>query len=190
MFEMKGLRIVQGLGIAMRSRSLLTSGLWAFALGILAFGMMPQAAMAVPRTCIPPGNNAQCTRDSQCCAGSVCAGVCKRGCKIDRVFYDNGAINPNNDCQWCQGTTNRFGWTNRVSGVACGSGSDTDCDNPNTCNGSGSCQANHELDDTACTTDGNDCTSDVCAGGASAHPNELEDKVWSGSDTDCDNRYL
>jgi hypothetical protein len=58
-----------------------------------------------------------------------------------------------------------------------------------TCNASGVCQTNHEADDTACTSDGNDCTSDVCSGGVCTHPNEPEDTACgSNSDTDCDNR--
>src|SRR5262245_29714603 len=89
-----------------------------FILGVLAFVAMPQVALAKPSACISPGPNSQCTRDDQCCDGSVCAGVCKRGCKITvngvKTFYDNGAINPANDCQSCQAAVNRFGWTNRA----------------------------------------------------------------------------
>ncbi len=62
---------------------------------------------------------------------------------------------------------------NLPNGTACGSQNNTDCDNPNTCNGSGTCLNNFEPSGTACTSDGNVCTDDVCNGaGACTHPNE------------------
>src|SRR5206468_1287758 len=74
------------------------------------------------------------------------------------------------------------------SGTTCGSPTDTDCDNPDTCNGSGVCQSNNEPNGKACTTDGNACTSDVCGAGVCTHPN-LPSGTTCGSptDTDCDN---
>jgi len=132
---------------------------------------------AVAATCIRPGNRATCTRDDQCCSGAVCAGVCRSGCKIEtrvsqngtirisKAFYANGTINPDNDCQWCQAAANRFGWTNRTSGVSCGSPSQTSCDNPDTCNGSGTCLPNHVADDTTCGTPGQCEVQDTCSNG-------------------------
>src|SRR2546425_6862395 len=61
---------------------------------------------------------------------------------------------------------------NEPAGHACGSPSDTDCDNPDTCDGLGMCQSNNEPNGTTCTTDGNDCTADVCAAGVCTHPAE------------------
>ncbi|RME30240.1 MAG: hypothetical protein D6806_00480, partial [Deltaproteobacteria bacterium] len=61
---------------------------------------------------------------------------------------------------------------NLASGAPCGSHLDTECDNPDTCDGSGNCLANHELAGTPCTDDGNVCTDDVCDGsGQCTHPN-------------------
>jgi len=54
----------------------------------------------------------------------------------------------------------------------CGDQTDTDCNNPNTCDGSGNCQNNYEPVDTACTSDENDCTDDKCdAAGVCDHTN-------------------
>src|SRR4029078_2410945 len=77
---------------------------------------------------------------------------------------------------------------NLPSGTACGSGADSDCDNPDTFKGSGVCKANNEPDDTGCTSDGNDCTRDVCGAGVCTHPNLPSGTACgSGADSDCDN---
>src|SRR5439155_1424543 len=78
--------------------------------------------------------------------------------------------------------------TNVTAGTACGSASDTDCDNPDTCNGSGVCQSNNEANGTSCTSDSNDCTTDTCSAGVCAHTNVTAGTACgSASDTDCDN---
>ncbi|MDX2170107.1 MAG: hypothetical protein SF182_23755 [Deltaproteobacteria bacterium] len=57
------------------------------------------------------------------------------------------------------------------SGQGCGDPTDSDCTNPDTCNGSGSCLANHESGGTACSDDGETCTTDSCDGsGLCTHP--------------------
>jgi len=78
---------------------------------------------------------------------------------------------------------------NQPVNFACGSPANTDCDNANTCNGSGVCQANNETPGFGCTTDGNDCTNDVCgAGGLCTHPNQpAAFACGSPANTDCDN---
>ena len=141
----------------------------------------PRAALAGPSACIPPGGKAPCKTDNQCCEGAVCGGgLCKRGCKINKVYYDNGAINPLNECQWCQASTNRFGWTNRVSGTACGSPADTECTNPDTCNGAGSCLPNHEPVTTNCGDAGTQCTNqDKCNGSGSCTDNGFKPATTS-----------
>jgi len=178
-------------GAAVRSRSILTYGRWAFALGALAFGVMPRAALAAPRVCIPPGDRARCERDYQCCEGAVCAGVCRSGCKINKTFYPNGWINEDNDCQWCQAATNRFGWTNFASGTACGDQTDDECTNPDTCDGSGACLANHEPTTTTCGDAEGPCTNqDYCDGSGGCTDNEFKSAstaCGSDADTECDN---
>jgi hypothetical protein len=58
-----------------------------------------------------------------------------------------------------------------AAGFACGSNGNTDCDNPDTCDGSGSCALNNEPAGTACTDDGEVCTIDQCnAAGSCTHP--------------------
>jgi hypothetical protein len=56
------------------------------------------------------------------------------------------------------------------AGTPCGSSSDTDCDNPDTCDGNNNCQSNNEPDGTPCTDDGETCTADECDGGVCTHP--------------------
>jgi MYXO-CTERM domain-containing protein len=73
-------------------------------------------------------------------------------------------------------------------GTACGDGTDSDCLNPDTCDGAGACQSNDESDGTACTSDGNDCTGDVCGSGVCTHPNETAGtSCGDGTDDDCRN---
>ncbi len=54
--------------------------------------------------------------------------------------------------------------TDYVDGAAetpCGSNDETECDKPDSCDGSGSCQSNHEPDGTACVN--GSCESGVCS---------------------------
>jgi hypothetical protein len=71
-------------------------------------------------------------------------------------------------------------------GAACGDPSDTDCDNPDSCDGGGICLINNEPDGTPCTDDGNACTDDICDTGLCDHPYWPEGhSCGDGSDTDC-----
>ena len=57
------------------------------------------------------------------------------------------------------------------AGTPCGDSSNTDCTNPDTCNGSGQCLPNNDPSGTLCTDDGNACTYDQCNGsGSCLHP--------------------
>ena len=57
------------------------------------------------------------------------------------------------------------------AGSSCGDPADTDCNNPDTCDGAGTCLPNYEPSGYACPDDGNQCTSDVCNGdGFCSHP--------------------
>ena len=59
----------------------------------------------------------------------------------------------------------------KPAGTACNSPADTDCDNPDTCNGLGSCQSNNEPSGFPCTPDADTCTADQCNGsGTCTHP--------------------
>ena len=130
-----------------------------------------------------------CTVDDQCTSGA-CGGsprdcsdglscttdTCNEGmdrcdhpidagtCLISGTCYNNNNNNPANECQACIAGTSQTDFTNKTTGTLCGSSSDTDCDNPDTCNGSGVCQPNYEAADTPCTDEGSPCTSDLCDG--------------------------
>ncbi len=91
---------------------------------------------------------------------------------------------------------------NFAAGTACGDQTNTDCTNPDSCNGSGVCQANHEANGTPCTDDGVFCNGDeFCQGGVcqpsgidpcAATPatptcDEANDRcIFCQSDTECD----
>lgn len=79
--------------------------------------------------------------------------------------------------------------TFEASGSACGDQEDNECTHPNTCNGAGVCQANHEAEATACGDDGIECTLDQCDdAGACIHPNRPAGfACGDATDTDCNN---
>jgi hypothetical protein len=78
------------------------------------------------------------------------------------------------------------------SGTACGDQSDTECSNPDTCDGSGACQDNHEAGGKmiTCGDAGTECTNqDYCAGDGTCTDNGFVDAGKTcGSDGDgiCD----
>jgi len=55
------------------------------------------------------------------------------------------------------------------AGTRCGAFLDSECDDPDTCNGAGACLENKLPDDTPCLNDGQACTRDVCESGVCAH---------------------
>ena len=66
------------------------------------------------------------------------------------------------------------------AGTACGSGSDMDCDNPDSCNGAGTCDINNEGDGTNCGDQAVECLQDdECASGA------CQDNGFETSGTAC-----
>lgn len=122
-----------------------------------------------PRTCT---DNIACTTDTCDETNDRCVNTVTTGfCLIGGLCFANNASNPANACQFCNSAASSNSFSNRPAGTACGSGLNTDCDNPDTCNGSGACQANNEADGTACTADANQCTRDICQGGLCTHPN-------------------
>ncbi len=77
-----------------------------------------------------------------------------------------------------------------AAGTACGSASDTECDNPDTCNGSGSCQLNNAANGTFCGDAGTECTNqDTCSSGvcADAGFKTAGAACGDGSSGACDN---
>ncbi len=80
---------------------------------------------------------------------------------------------------------------NEPTGTACGDPSNTDCDNPDTCDGAGGCLLNNEPDGAAplgLCDDANECSKNLCGGGLCANPSEpVGTACGDPSDTDCDN---
>ena len=74
-------------------------------------------------------------------------------------------------------------------GTPCGSGSGTDCDDPDTCDGFGSCLDNYEPIGTACSDDGDECTVDQCDGAGTCEHPDAPAGTPCGDDTftECDN---
>lgn len=118
------------------------------------------------------------------CTNTLNAG----SCLVGGVCYSGGTLNPGNDCEFCDSVANPTGWTPRASGSSCGNAATTDCDNPDTCNGSGACLANHVSNGSMCTDDANDCTNDVCSAGLCTHPPRAAGLACGdGTFTDCNN---
>jgi hypothetical protein len=147
-------------------------GGWAIALVAVILGVMPQGAIADQPDPLPSALRGQF-------------------CRINKTFFANGAINPNNDCQWCDADVDRFAWTHLGLGTACGSDTDSECDNPDTCNGSGVCQTNYEITGLACGDSEGACTNaDACDGAGSCTDNGFKPATTTcGDPTDnaCDN---
>ncbi|MGB0714654.1 MAG: hypothetical protein ACPGXK_02180, partial [Phycisphaerae bacterium] len=81
--------------------------------------------------------------------------------------------------------------TNVSAGTACGDVTNNECDNPDTCDGAGTCQPNYEAAGFACGSIlDDDCTNpDSCdgAGACLANHESAGTACGSASDTDCDN---
>jgi len=74
----------------------------------------------------------------------------------------------------------------KAVGAACGSSTNTDCTDPDTCNGAGVCLANNATDGTSCEdgnacTTGEACTNGTCAGGSGTCPLDHY-KCYQGKD--------
>jgi hypothetical protein len=102
---------------------------------------------------------------SPCDDGTFCNGPdqCAAGaCTIHDGDPCTGGAECNNVCN--EGADNCFS----LPGATCGSPADTDCTNPDSCNGSGTCLSNHAANGSSCS-DANPCTvGDVCASGTCA----------------------
>jgi hypothetical protein len=70
-------------------------------------------------------------------------------------------------------------YTNSASGTACGDPSTTSCDNPDTCDGAGSCQVNHVSNGANCGTPGTCENQDTCFNGL------CQDNGYQGAGTPC-----
>lgn len=123
------------------------------------------------KTCPPDAfkpNGTACTADGNPCTVDQCNGggaTCQHPAGNSGVVCRASAgqcdIAENCDGANAACPVNAF----QPSGTACGSNSNTDCDNPDSCNGTGTCTVNNEPNGTSCS-DGDQCTSsDSCAAG-------------------------
>ncbi len=82
----------------------------------------------------------------------------------------NGSLDPGEQCDppgECCTTTCQY----KSTGTSCGSSTNSDCTNPDSCNATGICMSNHAGNGTNCDdglfcTDGETCASGTCGGGA------------------------
>ena len=76
-------------------------------------------------TTCEPGDGLSCTSGS--CAAGSCEVQLDTGCLIDNQCIEDGAINPDNDCQLCDPAQNTTDWSNQSDGASCDSGDSLDC---------------------------------------------------------------
>ncbi len=108
-------------------------------------------------------------------------------CLIAGVCRDAGEVNPNNTCQECDPSMNPSGWTNSPAGTFCGDQTNSDCDRPNRCNGSGGCSNNFEPAGTPCGDNTvNACTAaDTCSAAGSCLPNNSNNGTMCNDGLRC-----
>jgi hypothetical protein len=129
-----------------------------------------------------PDDGEACTADA-CDGGGTCthpAGNAGTTCRADAGECDVG--------ETCDGTTPTCPIDAlEPAGTACGDGGDTDCTDPDSCDGSGTCLPNHEGAGTACADDGEACTTDACDGGGTCdHPAGNAGTTCRADGGDCD----
>jgi choice-of-anchor B domain-containing protein len=170
------------------------------------FVLDPSAALAATDTDangIPDNCEGECQTDADCDDGNACtldscearASTCNHIPEYDDLIYccnpetgDLTSLDDGNDCTegFCE-PDGAINWFDMVFGTPCGDPSDTDCDNPDTCDGAGTCMPNTEPNGTACESGafcvvGEACMNGVCQMGV---PRDCNDGV-SCTDDSCD----
>jgi hypothetical protein len=129
-----------------------------------------------------------CTNDS-CSVDSNGHGTCVNATDDSKCTDSNGCTD--DSCSPATGDPVSGCVFTPVAGRACGDSSDTDCDNPDTCDASGVCQANHEPTTTACGDAAGACTNaDFCDGAGGCTDNGFKSATTAcgdQTDTACDN---
>lgn len=108
-------------------------------------------------------------------------------CLINGECFAGGALNPANQCQVCNPFLTTSGWANVQTGAPCNSPVDTDCDNPDTCDGLGTCLNNFLPPGTPCGNhDVTTCTgADTCNGAGACAPNHAPDGTECSDGLNC-----
>ncbi|MBI5529649.1 MAG: hypothetical protein HY897_25255, partial [Deltaproteobacteria bacterium] len=130
--------------------------------------------------CVHPPSTAPCDDGLDCteddvCASYECLGTPVAGkCAIGGVCYDDGEIDPSDDCRWCQAGVDPRQWQPRPPGTPCVSGNE--CVREETCDASAQCVGTAEPDtkqcddDQGCTWDDHCDGAGTCAGTAYSCP--------------------
>ena len=120
------------------------------------------AAVGIYDLCLTVNDATGCTSAPDCLRVTVnVPGNCDDGnpCTMDAFVnnqcqnapFSGTALDPTSDCRF---VVCNFGFpsvpSNLLSGTACGSMADTDCDNPDTCDGLGVCLSNNAVPGTVC----------------------------------------
>ncbi len=118
-----------------------------------------------------------CTQ-TDTCQSSVCVGANPVVCAAPGECQLAGV---------CNSSTGICAYSGKPLGTSCGDSSNTDCTDPDTCNGAGTCVANHAANETSCndadaTTCSDICTSGSCAGTFTAAPAEVGPTLALGKD--------
>ncbi|UCC31966.1 MAG: hypothetical protein JSU86_06740, partial [Phycisphaerales bacterium] len=106
-----------------------------------------------------------CTSDSCNETTDQCDHALQDGyCVIGGYCYSDGSVNPANDCQACDSSSDPENWLLRPPGALCGDLTETECNHADTCNGLGACEDNLEPPGTACgDPSATECTApDTC----------------------------
>jgi hypothetical protein len=103
-----------------------------------------------------------CNEDTDQCDNDLDPGFCL----INGTCYTDGQLNPANDCYECNVALSTTMWSARPIDSLCGEPNDTECTDPDTCDGAGTCLPNDEPPGTPCGDDTDtDCDNpDTCDG--------------------------
>ena len=113
----------------------------------------------------PAGTGCGDSSSGQCDNADTCnaTGTCLPNHLADGTLCGGAGTECKNQDTCLSGACNDNGY--KPAGTACGSPTTGQCDNADTCNGTGTCQLNHVADGTGCD-DGDICTvTDECASG-------------------------
>ncbi|MGB2986799.1 MAG: hypothetical protein WBE26_13080 [Phycisphaerae bacterium] len=138
--------------------------------------------------CQNPNNTDPCDDADPCTVDDTCSGgSCQSGDPPDCSGVGTECEEASCDPEGEEGNCDII--TPLDEGTECGNHDDTECTDPDTCDGYGDCLDNHELQGTDCgdyLTD-DDCTDpDSCDGAGNCDPHHETIGTWCGDDSDTD----
>ncbi|MEK6674638.1 MAG: hypothetical protein AABZ47_03170 [Planctomycetota bacterium] len=134
-----------------------------------------------------PGVAPNCNDNNFCTADSCSEAAPGNGCVNDAAAQNGAACGNGSDTDCDNPDTCLNGicaTNNEPGGTPCGNPASGECDNADTCNGTGTCNSNNIAG--ACSSDGNACTNDVCAAGSCAH-NPVSNGTACDDGLNCNN---